>query len=254
MLVLSRRESESIVFPELGITIEVRQLTRNQVRLGIVAPKQIRVFRSELEHQVEEGVVDSGQELTRQQLQKNLDAANLAIHLAQNQLCQGREENAEAALNEAVNCLQELETLLQPDRRVSPASLVRESESSYEVMPCDSTPAGKLSPLPQLALICIDETINPALPVEMLRAAGFETECVMGVRQLVAKYKQLRRPNVVLTPLVESGPEWDGYLFPLGTLMRREFPVMLGDQHLDGWFATEEDERRFEMTVYPRSH
>ncbi len=48
MLVLSRRENEEILFPELGITLKVIKTKGNQVRLGISAPKSIKVLRGEL--------------------------------------------------------------------------------------------------------------------------------------------------------------------------------------------------------------
>ena len=51
MLVLSRRESESVHFPELDIQIEVLKIKGSKVRLGIQAPLEISVFRGELEPQ-----------------------------------------------------------------------------------------------------------------------------------------------------------------------------------------------------------
>ncbi len=48
MLVLSRKTNEQIVFPELGITVEVIRLKGNQVRLGISAPESVRILRGEL--------------------------------------------------------------------------------------------------------------------------------------------------------------------------------------------------------------
>ncbi len=48
MLVLSRRESEKIVVPELGIILEVLSIKGNVVRLGIEAPPEIRILRSEV--------------------------------------------------------------------------------------------------------------------------------------------------------------------------------------------------------------
>ena len=48
MLVLSRRPDEQIVFPELGISINVTRTKGNQVRLGIQAPETIRILRGEL--------------------------------------------------------------------------------------------------------------------------------------------------------------------------------------------------------------
>jgi carbon storage regulator len=49
MLVLSRRKDESIILPDLGITIEVIRVKGNKVRLGIKAPDSVRILRSELE-------------------------------------------------------------------------------------------------------------------------------------------------------------------------------------------------------------
>ena len=48
MLVLSRRSEEQIVFPELGITVEVLRIKGNVVRLGIKAPDSVRILRGEL--------------------------------------------------------------------------------------------------------------------------------------------------------------------------------------------------------------
>ena len=48
MLVLSRKQNESIVLPELGVEIEIIRVKGNTVRLGIKAPQKIKVLRKEL--------------------------------------------------------------------------------------------------------------------------------------------------------------------------------------------------------------
>ena len=48
MLVLTRKADESIVIPELGITITVLAVGPNRVRIGIEAPREITIRRSEL--------------------------------------------------------------------------------------------------------------------------------------------------------------------------------------------------------------
>ena len=48
MLVLSRRLSEKVVFPALGITVQVVSVKPGVVRLGIEAPADVRVVREEL--------------------------------------------------------------------------------------------------------------------------------------------------------------------------------------------------------------
>jgi carbon storage regulator CsrA len=48
MLVLSRRISEKIVFPSLNITVQLLQVKRGMVRLGIEAPPEVAVLRQEV--------------------------------------------------------------------------------------------------------------------------------------------------------------------------------------------------------------
>ncbi len=48
MLVLSRRESDRILFPSLGISIEVLRIQGNKTRLGIDAPADIPILRHEI--------------------------------------------------------------------------------------------------------------------------------------------------------------------------------------------------------------
>ena len=48
MLVLSRRKDESIVLPDLGVSIKVLKCSGNQIRLGIEAPSDVRILRGEL--------------------------------------------------------------------------------------------------------------------------------------------------------------------------------------------------------------
>ncbi len=47
MLVLSRKEGESITFPELGVEVRVVGLRKSKVQLGIEAPKEITISRGE---------------------------------------------------------------------------------------------------------------------------------------------------------------------------------------------------------------
>jgi carbon storage regulator CsrA len=48
MLVLSRRPHEKVLFPNLGITIQVVSVHSGVVRIGIEAPQTVRVVREEL--------------------------------------------------------------------------------------------------------------------------------------------------------------------------------------------------------------
>lgn len=48
MLVLSRRQNQTLVFPSLSITLEILKLSNSQVRIGIDAPMSVEVRRGEL--------------------------------------------------------------------------------------------------------------------------------------------------------------------------------------------------------------
>lgn len=48
MLVLSRKENQRIVFPNLDIAIEILRITGNAVRVGVDAPADVRVLREEI--------------------------------------------------------------------------------------------------------------------------------------------------------------------------------------------------------------
>jgi carbon storage regulator CsrA len=48
VLVLSRRVGEKLVLPGLGVTVEVLAVKGRVVRIGIVAPPDVKVVRGEL--------------------------------------------------------------------------------------------------------------------------------------------------------------------------------------------------------------
>jgi carbon storage regulator len=48
MLVLSRREEESIRIPDLGVTVKIVGIQGQRIKLAIEAPKDITVCRKEI--------------------------------------------------------------------------------------------------------------------------------------------------------------------------------------------------------------
>ena len=48
MLVLTRKPNEDIVIPQYGITITPLQIKGDKIRLGITAPLDVDVYRSEV--------------------------------------------------------------------------------------------------------------------------------------------------------------------------------------------------------------
>lgn len=58
MLVLSRKENESIVIND-NIEIKIISLRPDQVKLGIVAPRDVKVFRREIYDEIQQANIDS---------------------------------------------------------------------------------------------------------------------------------------------------------------------------------------------------
>src|SRR3954469_18101785 len=52
MLVLSRGRNDKVVFPTLGISVEILRVAGNKVRLGIDAPHEIPVHRHEVSQRI----------------------------------------------------------------------------------------------------------------------------------------------------------------------------------------------------------
>ena len=75
MLVLSRKQKDCIVFPQLDITIEVLQTKGSSVKIGVDAPVEISVIRGELE--------DSE---TPRKLSKKIVLSDLSEHEQRNRL------------------------------------------------------------------------------------------------------------------------------------------------------------------------
>jgi carbon storage regulator len=55
MLVLTRKVGQQIILPECGVTIDIVDLSKNHVRLGIVAPTDVPVHRTEVWQRIRHG-------------------------------------------------------------------------------------------------------------------------------------------------------------------------------------------------------
>ncbi len=150
MLVLSRRENEKVLFPSLGISVEVIKTHSRKVQLGIDAPREIRVIREELSESTEpvglsrHGVELKGGELNgganhqidfdatqARSIRRDLDDASCAIVSAQSKLHMGMVEQADIVLEQALSILQDLESRFA--EQPAAVAQVRESAAGYHV-------------------------------------------------------------------------------------------------------------------------
>ena len=201
MLVLSRREAEKVLFPTLGITVEVTRVQGKTVRLGIDAPHEIRILRGELDQHEANAFASNGPVSTAdpKQVQRCLDAANLAIHLASNQLKQELNEKAELALENALQCLQDLELVVVGQTAVQ-TTAVHEASTKYRVA---AKPA-----CPTAAIISSQENLRLHL-AGLLTQKGFR---VIEFAEEACLLKYIRSHEQPAVVLAESVPQTVGKL------------------------------------------
>lgn len=144
MLVLTRKETEKLLFPTLGITIEVLRIRGNRTRLGIEAPTEIPVVRHEVaglksvEFTSEESPTAQLSRL-HQALRARLDRASVTLNQLHRHLenCGGSE--AQQLVSDVFRELNALdreagEVIEGPSSRVPRALLVEDDENERELL------------------------------------------------------------------------------------------------------------------------
>jgi len=108
MLVVTRRPNEKITFPALGITVHVLDVANHRARVGIEAPPEVKVFRSEV-CPASACLPDPAQGYKAHHARANaISKATLAVHLAKKQCEAGRLADADATLETALHALEAL--------------------------------------------------------------------------------------------------------------------------------------------------
>src|SRR5262245_21537559 len=114
MLVVSRRPNDRIVFPKLGITVHVVRVDGKSVRLGIDAPKDVRVLRHEIAdrvHDSPEEAEGASESKRRHEIRNRLNTAMLGLHLVKHKLELGQTspEELEEVIDRVIRELSALE-------------------------------------------------------------------------------------------------------------------------------------------------
>ncbi len=107
MLVLSRKVTDSIRFPELDITVEILKVKGSNVRVGIDAPIEINVLRGEIEESEHRPITKKilvAADNEHQQRNK-LNELSLAVSLTKKMLQRGMHQAAASKLEEALSRL-----------------------------------------------------------------------------------------------------------------------------------------------------
>jgi len=252
MLILSRKEDQKIIFPNLGISVEVTRVKGNTVRLGIDAPRSIKVIRGEL-LDGEDMAVDAFQHLgsrlssldlaTRHKLRNHLNTASLSVNVAQKQIERGSHEKADIFLSQAIDALNELNQLFE--------STAMGGENDLPQVESKVAQNGVSTVSGWTALVVEDNDNERELLAGVLEMAGFKVTSVPDGQAALDYLLHNARPDIVLMDM--NMPRLDGPqtiakirseptsrdlpIFGVSGLTQSEANIPLGDRGVTGWFS-----------------
>jgi carbon storage regulator CsrA len=242
MLVLSRREQESIVFPKLGIRVQVTRVKGKAVSIGIDAPGEVRVLRGELFDQDSTGPLEASppevQSSTanrerEHELRNRINTLTIALHLLRKKVAKDSGLVDEALLAGAIDELALIEETLQ-DTSKAP----------------DLDDVEKKASLP-LALLVDDNQNETSLLAGYLRQFGFRVATALDGRAALRFIEHSNRlPDIVLLDMNMPGLNGRGTIDAIRrnpkTSSLRVFAVSgddqstsnvpIGDGGVDRWF------------------
>jgi carbon storage regulator CsrA len=231
MLVLSRGQTDKIIFPNLDITVEILRIAGNRVRVGIDAPKDVRVLRHELVDKQSGMDASAPSSELSHAICNRLNTANLALHLLQRQLEAGLTEEAETTLQHA---LRELDTLNETVGGTAPA----ESNTARD------QPAFR-------ALLVEDDANESELLAGYLEMSGFDVDRAVDGLQALIYLSRHRSPDIVLLDMkmprmdgpktvssIRRNPAYRGVkIFAVSGTPQSACGVPTGPQGVNRWFS-----------------
>ena len=245
MLVLSRGRNDKVVFPTLGISVEILRVAGNKVRLGIEAPQEIPVHRHEVSERIqasggENAVIklptaeDSLAARMDHAIRNRLNAAALGLHLLHRKLETDDLSDAEATIFKIFNELKAIE-----DQMEGPAAVARVSD-----------PGRNEAEHHHRALVVEDNDNERELLAGYLRVSGFDVDTAADGLQAMVRLTE-HAPDVVLLDMrmprfdgcktisaIRNNPDYRGLkLFAVSGTRPEEMNVTLGPNGVDRWFT-----------------
>jgi carbon storage regulator CsrA len=252
MLVLTRRENEKIVFPEVGITVEVVSISGSRARLGVEAPAEIRILRHEIAEkelakkpitfsvknrpQLEALAKQSQSSNPSHAVRNYLNSTSIAAQLLRRQLDMGLIDDAEATVQTLLAELSALNTEITQPSTEKPS----QTKSAASAAPAHRP----------TALLVEDNDNERVLLAGFLKMVGFEVVTAENGVSALEYLTSHERPDVVLLDMLMpecDGPtavsrirrhaELDGLrIFAVSGTSPAKFGLETGPRGIDRWF------------------
>jgi carbon storage regulator CsrA len=241
MLVLTRREKERILLPDVGITVELMSVSGNRARLGVTARNNVRILREEVaaDQDAIQKAVARGP-IPREfahAMRNRLNAAILAAEVLRLQMDNGSDADPNDALEKIVTELKALAALLQSEAPVS-RSLA-------------------MARRPWRALLVEDDPNESNLLAGYLRMTGFEVDTAGDGADALDYLHSHARPDVVLLDMlmprcdgpttigrIRRDPALEGMkIYAVSGTSPKRFGLTTGSDGVDHWFSKPLDPR-----------
>jgi carbon storage regulator CsrA len=231
MLVLARRPDETIVFPNVGVTLRIVRVKGQVVRVAIDAPDDVRILRGEIA--TEPGDSRPGPRGLSAEwvhaLRNRLNSAFLSGELLKALLESGNSEDVQGRLTDLLTELQSLDELLEFD------------EASNE-------PVAEEAPF--RVLVVEDQENERTLLANVLEMKGAQVAAVGDGCEALEYLRTHERPDFILLDMSMprcSGPELleslrrekifhDLKVFAVSGQTEQSSGVPVGPNGVDGWF------------------
>lgn len=232
MLILTRRQMEKILFPTLGISIEVLGVRGNKTRLGIDAPHDIPVLRHELTERPSIELTPEGS-TTRKQLvdlahlvRQRLDRAATALNELHSELEKNQDEHAQEIVLRLYRDLQSME-----------------HEANELIEWSDAAKATHV-------LVVEDSAVERKLMAGVLELSGLNVTTAIDGLDALEFLSMHAKPDAVLLDMFMprcSGPEFvrevrsqpqfkDLKIFAVSSVEPTSLGLVTGSDGINGWF------------------
>lgn len=259
MLVLSRQQDQKVLFPNLGITVEIVSVKGRNVRLGIDAPPEIRILRDEIAEEWDfkqreklSDAAETDQARNQHDLKNQLNHIGLLVQVAQKKLEKGLVNEAIEHVESALTNLSSLDQSFQE----KPSEAVREQPSGYAMQSSQANDSAvsnsAISTTNKWKALLIEDNVNERnLMATVLGMSGIAVDVVGNGEEAIDYLLANEHPDFVLIDMEMpklAGPETIQYIrqklefsdlaiYGVSGLNRSQTNLELGNKGVSGWFA-----------------
>jgi carbon storage regulator CsrA len=255
MLVLSRRQDQTVCFPNLGIEVTILKIAGNAIRIGVAAPNDVLVLRGELPQPPSSLL---GKELQETNLQKQSDqgfSIQPDAELLVNKAISRFRHDVRNRLNAACLILEVLQRKIESQNWDQTETLIERALTAFHAIDEELENHKKLEPAAHTGrprILIVEDNINEGqLLAEYLSSFECDVTVVSNGRLALHDLRQNGKPDLVILDMnmptldgpstirmIREQSEFDGLrIYGVSGLQPDEAGVSIGPDGADKWYT-----------------